>query len=125
MKQSKSYFIIGLVLILVGCILFFKNKIFDSKNIIKIRCNNNYVELSNSNIKKLNLFLKNEKLLKNNDIVKCMPNNKYIIEYNNYTLSFDDNMCVVQLNNNSTYENYQTTLKKELTDYVKNICNRR
>ena len=125
MKPNRSYFIIGMVLILVGCVFFFKNKIFNSKELINIKCNNNYAELSNSDIKKLNVFLKNEKLLKNNNTVNCVTNDEYVIEYNDYTLSFDNDLCTVQLNNNKTYENYQTTLNNELTNYVKDVCNRR
>lgn len=122
MKLNKSYFIIGIILLVISSILIIKNKIINNENNISIKCNNNYLSITKKDIYKINNYLKKEKLSKNDNMVKCMPQNTYIIEYNDYTLTFDNTDCTIYLYNNKTYENYQTTLSSDLKNYVKKIC---
>lgn len=118
--KNKIYIIGIIILVLIGA-FFIINKSSKDNN-INIKCNNNIITLSKSDKKALNNYLKKEKLIKNENIVKCKAYGKYTIEYNDSKILFDENVCVIELYNNKTMENYQTSLSNDLINYVKNIC---
>lgn len=126
MKKSltlnKTYFIIGAILLIVGSIFILKNKVFNNDYDVKLSCNNNFKELSDSNKKEIDNYMKTEKLKKNSESVKCMPTNQYVLYYKEYEVTFDDTDCSTYFYNNKTKENYQTTIKDDLKNYIKNIC---
>lgn len=122
MKSGKIYYIIGIILLLIIIVFFVKDK-FMNNNVISVRCNNKIVTLSKSDKKMLNNYLKNENFSKDESAQSCNINGTYVIEYDNISLKFDDNNCSVFLNNNKTFENYNTSLSNDLINYVKNICN--
>ena len=122
LKFNNKIYIIGIVIAILIVIFFAKDK-FRKDSVINVRCNNNIVSLSKNNKKVLNNYLKKEKLTKNENQVKCKAYGEYLIEYNDTKIIFDNDLCAIELYNNKTQENYQTSLSNDLTNYVKNICN--
>ena len=117
--KNKIYIIGIIILVLIG-VFFIINKSSKDNN-INIKCNNNIITLSKNDKKILNNYLKNEELSKDESAQNCSINGTYVIEFNDISLKFD-NDCGVYLNNNKTYENYNTSLSNDLINYVKNIC---
>ena len=118
--KNKIYIIVIVIVVVIG-IFFVKDK-FMNHRVISVRCNNKIVALSKSDKKMLDKYLKNEDFSKDESAQSCSISGVYAIEYNDISLKFD-NDCGVYLNNNKTYENYNTSLSNDLINYVKNICN--
>ena len=119
--MKNKFYIIGIIILVLIGAFFIINKSSKDNN-INIKCNNNIITLSKNDKKILNNYLNNENFSKDESGENCSVSGAYVIEYNNISLEFDDN-CGVYLNNNKTYENYNTSLSNDLINYVKNICN--
>ena len=119
--KNKIYIIVIILVVIIIGIFILKNKSPKDNN-INLKCNNNYVSLTKNDKKVLGNYLSKEKLSKNIETVKCKAYGTYTIEYNDSKIIFDETVCVIELYNEKTLENYQTTLSNDLINYVKNIC---